>query len=171
MKDMKWVWGFAILFITTAIGIEAHDGQSSDSSFIRWVGNFHPVILHFPIALLLTGGFAELLFSWSSRDIFDHSARFMILIAAITAVPTVLFGLALGYSLEYPGVFDEMIDSHRISGITTALLLIVAAYLREYYYRGMLYYIFLVASIISVSVTGYLGGLMSFGEFSLLPPI
>lgn len=159
------------LFIAYAVNIGAREGHNGESgSFIHWIGNFHPVLLHFPIALITMTGIAELLFSYSSRPIFDNAARFMILVAALVAIPTALCGLAWSYGSDY-GLYENLLDWHRIFGLSTTLLAIITAYMREYKGRSAAYAISLVFAVIFVTVTGFMGGSLTFGINSLFPPI
>jgi uncharacterized membrane protein len=68
--------------------------------------NWHPVLVHFPIALLLMGTFVELfsVLGWR-RSGLRAAGRWMVLLGAITSVPTALVGLyALRDALGEGGV-------------------------------------------------------------------
>jgi len=138
------------------------------TKIIHWLGRYHLVILHFPIALVVMTAISELLFYWYGSPLFDQAARFMIIAAAITAIPTALFGLALGYDAHYNGMLVNIFWWHRFWGLFTAVMIVVTASLRELHVRKgwetlKLYHICLVAIFISVSLTGFLGGEMTFG--------
>lgn len=115
---------------------------------------------------------AELLSIKSSHPIFNQAARYMITAAAITALPTALFGLAYGYGATYEGTLIFVFWWHRFLGISTALLAIITAVFKELHARnkmgGRAYAISLTFLFIFVTVTGYLGGEMTFGLFHLL---
>lgn len=141
------------------------------TEYIRWIGNYHTVLLHFPIALLIMTGIAELLFSYTKKVLYANAARFMCLSAAILVVPTVLLGLAMNYSAEYPGKLVNYMWWHQTLGIVTLILVIATAYIREYMpSRPTLYYNFLVLSILLVLITSYFGGSVTFEPTLLLPP-
>jgi uncharacterized membrane protein len=144
------------------------------SQIIRWLGNFHPIFLHFPIALIIMTVIAELLFFWSGNTLFDQAARFMIIAAAISAIPTALFGFAFGYDANYEGILANIYWWHRFFGVFTTLLTIVTAILRELHSRKQwdtmkAYYLCLAIIFISVNLTGFLGGEMTFGPGHLWP--
>jgi uncharacterized membrane protein len=164
---------FLLLSLAYASCLHAHDGNmSGDASlWIHWIGGFHPVILHFPIALIVMTCIAELFVGRSQYLLFDHACRFMIFAAALWAIPTVLCGLAYAYDQDYSGVYLSFFWWHRLFGFITAFLAIAATYARETYGRHALYGSLLVLSFISVLVTGFLGGSLTFGIGALVPPI
>jgi uncharacterized membrane protein len=138
------------------------------SAVIHWLGHLHPIFLHFPIALLVMTGVSEVLFLWYGSSLFEHASRFMIITAAITVVPTVLSGFAFAYGASYAGERASFLWWHQSLGVLTALLTIAAAILREIRSRRQwntmkTYYICLMAAFISVNLTGFFGGGMTFG--------
>jgi len=163
--------------------IQAHkeSGHLSDSTqlwdygkWIKWIGNYHVIILHFPIALIMMTAVAELFSIKSKSPIFTQAARFMIIAAAITALPAALLGLAYGYGVNYDQTLTQLFWWHRFFGLSTALLAIITACLKELHVRkkiGVLAYaISLALLVVLVTITGYLGGEMTFGLFHLFYP-
>lgn len=154
----------------------AHDGHNEsipvplEDQWIRWIGNFHPVIMHFPISFIIMTGVSEFLYSRLLNPLFDHASRFMILAAAFTAIPNVILGAALGYVAGYSGWEADYYGWHRLFGVATTLLVIAATYTREYVGRDRLYFTLLGLSILGVTLTGYFGGSLTFGPDTLVPP-
>jgi uncharacterized membrane protein len=134
----------------------------SGSDLMLQVGNLHLFLLHFPIALIVMTVVAELLFVLFRRSIYDYAARFMLLSAAIFAVPTAFAGLLLRYSSTYEGILAIYIWWHMIAGIATMLLTLYVAYLRERVGLGRYYYLALALLFLLVNVTGLLGGWVAF---------
>lgn len=141
--------------------------------WIQWIGNFHPILLHFPIALIVMTVIAELLALKSKSTIFSQAARFMISMAAITAIPTAILGLAYGYGANYEDALQSIFWWHRFFGIGTAILAVFVAVLKELNIREKVamktYGFFLGILFLFVTITGYLGGEMTFGLFHLVP--
>lgn len=143
----------------------------ADISFLGWlaaIGRLHLLFLHFPIALIIMTVVAEWLWIWFANPVFNHAARFMIVAAAAFAIPTALLGLAFGYSQNYEGIALDLYAWHRYFGFLTAGLAVIAAILRERHvkeYSTSLasYYICLFFLFLSVSLTGALGGSLTFG--------
>lgn len=136
----------------------------------QWVGGFHFIFLNFPIALITMTAISELLFSQYPKRIFDHSARFMLIAAAIFATPTALLGLIYSYSSSYENLLSDFLQLHMWFGITTAVISIIVAFLRERYGVGKLYYTCLTLLFFLVNMTGFFGGGLTFGPYHYLPP-
>ena len=155
-------------------GAHGLKGEAGYKKFIKWIGNFHPIFNHFPIALIVMTGLSELLFLWFPSPVFSNASRFMIIAAAITAMPAALFGLAYGYEANYTGQLSSVFWWHRFTGISTAILAVTSAVLKELHVRKRVnkigyYYTALIISILFVTITGYLGGEMTFGLFHMFP--
>lgn len=137
-------------------------------SILNRLGRVHFLILHFPIAMIIITVVAEWLWIWYQNPIFSHAARFMIIVAALTAPITALFGLALAYGQSYQGLALDLFVWHRYFGILTAGLAIIAAVLRERYIREkttslISYYTCLFFLFLCVNLAGTFGGTLAFG--------
>jgi len=138
-------------------------------AIIHWIGNFHPVVLHFPIAMITMAGIAELLNTRHPGSLYANSSRFMILTAAIVTLPNALLGLALGYEVSYPGPLSDVFWWHGACGFTTAGFALFVAWLRERYERSRdpstlsSYRTWLAFLVLLVLSTAYLGGEMTWG--------
>ncbi len=191
MLKFNIVGVFFFLILTIGFAIQAHEGHeghdlsslfAADSDFFStqelstshaagWlagIGRFHFLFLHFPIALIVMTVVAEWLWIWFGGYLFSHAARFMILSAAIFALPTALLGFAMSYSQNYEGISLDLFVWHRYFGFLTAGLAILAAILRERYVRELSpslssYYVCLFLLFLSVSLTGTFGGGLTFG--------
>lgn len=163
-----------LLCMSSAVLLQAYNGHTESlftQSFIAWLGSYHLLILHFPIALIVMTLFAEGLSYWTLDPLFDAAARFMMMAAAVTIIPTALLGLAFSYSATYGGELMDALWWHRLYGLVTTVLVVFTVYVREYYHHRAVYYTLLLLSFISVFLTGYYGGKMTFGPFYFLPPI
>lgn len=149
---------------------EQHEG-SRPQSWMQWIGSFHFIFLHFPIALIAMTVISELLFTWYASPIFDYASRFMLIAAAILAVPTALLGLTYSYTAIYTGILADFVWWHMWSGFATAIFSIFVVFLRESYGRKHFYYTCLFLLFLLVNITGFLGGEMTFGPYHMLPPL
>lgn len=145
--------------------------HSRPESFAEWIGGFHFIILHFPIALINMAAIAEFLYFWTKKSIFDLSATFMLITAAILIVPTALFGYIYSTTAVYHGLLADFLWWHMWFGISTAILTIVTAYLKVKKGTIPLYYILLFVVFFLVNITSMLGGAMTHGPKHMLPPI
>ncbi len=140
-------------------------------TWTQWVGSFHFIFLHFPLALIAMTAISEFLFTWFQRPIFDYSSRFMLIAAAVFSVPTALLGLTYSYTASYSGILADFIWWHMWFGIATAVFAIIVAFLRERLGRSKLYFTSLFLLFLLVNITGYLGGGMTFGPYHMYPPL
>ena len=136
---------------------------------VRFVGKFHPVAVHFPIALVIAAAVAEVLAAATGSHVFRGAARFMIVLGALCAAVTAALGWAAGAFANYPAGYAQTFSLHRWAGTLTGVLVIISAVLCELSYRrgsriaGVGYRVTLALAVVLVSVTGYLGGILVYG--------
>lgn len=152
-------------YVISVSSIQTNEINANDPrDLIDWIGNFHFLFLHFPIALIIMVGIAEVLFRSKQALIYNEAARFMLIAALFTTIPTVLFGYALGYGASYNGIEYTFYIWHMWLGITLLILTFIAVYLREYTNRYREYCVVLSSMILILFITGYLGGYLTLGE-------
>jgi uncharacterized membrane protein len=161
-----------------SLTIEAFQTKSNEevqpgrpTTWLQWIGGFHLIILHFPIALINMLAVSELFLGWSKKPIFDFSSRFLLISALIFTPLTAILGLIYSYSSTYEGPMETFLLWHMWLGISTAVLTLVAALIREQEKYKRLYYTCLIAMFATVNLAGYFGGNMTFGPYLLYPPI
>jgi uncharacterized membrane protein/mono/diheme cytochrome c family protein len=133
---------------------------------IRWLGKFHLVLLHFPIALVVAGGAAEAWSVWQRKSTPSESVRFCLWLAALASIPTVGFGwlfAAAGNGMSSP----QLLLAHRWLGTIAAVWLLVTAVCAESdarrgaRSRGV--WLLLASGVLIVALTAHLGGLLANG--------
>ena len=136
---------------------------------IRFSGRFHPLTVHFPIALIITSflmeGFGYLGRSDSARRL----ARSLLLVAVpFTAIAAAL-GWAAGAHASYRGELAGVLTAHRWLGTATATLAVTTLALSKRYggrstFRSRApYLIGLLATSILVGISGHFGGTLIHG--------
>lgn len=140
-------------------------------TWTQWIGSFHLILLHFPIALINMLAISECLFIWYRRPIFEFSSKFLLISAAIIAPPTALLGLIYSYSASYSGLIGTFLLWHMWLGIGTAIFTVIVAFIRERIGVNKLYYAFLAFLVLMINATGFFGGGMTFGPFHMHPPL
>ena len=153
----------------------AHDhgtdhGTLETNKVTTFIGKFHPVAVHLPIALFLVAALAELLFLFTGGSpLLRSAARFNLLIAVPTAAISVLLGFAAATGTDYPQDYTKIFLLHRSMGVISLILGIVATLFSELTLKitgGAVvktYRVALLLTAISVSLTGHLGGLLVYG--------
>jgi uncharacterized membrane protein len=146
-----------------------HDGAVAYKRTITWIGKFHPLVVHFPIALLIAGFAAEVLGRIFGASWLTDAARYSILVGATGAVVAAGLGWANAAFLEYSGTTATTLFWHRWLGVSTAVISVAAAVVSERMRRRTPrrlhgpYLALLAIAAILVGITGHFGGTLVFG--------
>ena len=142
---------------------------SSKDRFIRFAGKFHPVTIHFPIALLIAALFSEILGALFPVKRFREAARVLVTLGAPMAAIAAALGWATGLFAKYPGELEQVLSTHRLLGTSTAILALTTLILLESYWRKQTsglrsaYLAALVLTALLVGITGHFGGTLIHG--------
>lgn len=142
----------------------------SPASSVAYLGRFHPLVVHFPIALILVAGLAELLFALRGSPSMRDSARFCLGVGAVSALVSALLGWLAAESTRVPRMLEDTLGFHRWAGVSTALVAALAFLFSEQACRegastgaSRRYRLTLFAAIVLVILAGHFGGTMVFG--------
>ncbi len=131
------------------------------------IGRFHPLVVHFPIAVLLMAVVFELLSRIRSFKKLKVAVQPTLMIGAITS----LFSVATGLLLEQEGGYvEKLLTVHKYLGIATTLLSFGVYFLRQRILsfdkvkRKQIRLILLIPVAVLVSLTGHWGGSLTHGE-------
>ncbi len=134
---------------------------------VRWLGKFHLLFLHFPIALVVVASLGELASIWKGNSLPPESVRFCLWIAALAAIPTAAFGwlfAAAGNGVGSP----QLLAAHRWLGTSAAVWLTITAVAAENdsrrHVRTIRVRLLLAAGITLTALTAHLGGLLVHGD-------
>ena len=133
---------------------------------LKYLGKFHPVILHLPIgALYFT--FCLALVERFFKDNFSVPIRIGLAFSFVFAVISCL----LGYFLSFNGGYgEETLNIHMWLGISTAIFNGILLWVHKQSTFGKHFIPFFGITIILLSITGHFGGTMTHGEDFLKPP-
>ena len=132
----------------------------------EFLGRLHPLIVHFPIGLLVVAFLLELLTLRGSREGLRDGIYAMVVIGALSAVFATLFGWLLSLSGGYAG---NTLDYHKWSGIATAILACIAYFTLKHATRTRKkdawrnYRIVLGLCIAGITLAGHLGASLTHG--------
>ena len=94
---------------------------------LRWLGQFHPVTTHFPVALMMVAVLAEALAWWTRRPSWIETVRFLVIIAALGAVAAGVLGWFNAYFSRYSKAPGALLWWHRWLGTGTSVWVLVCA--------------------------------------------
>jgi uncharacterized membrane protein len=132
---------------------------------LLWLGKFHLLLVHFPIALLVAAAVAEGWSLWLGSRVPGAAARFCLGLGAVSAVPVVVLGWI--YAAGGHGS-PRLVDLHGWVGTAAGAWALVTAFVSERdARRGIRRWptrILLLAGVLLVGVAAHLGGLMVHGS-------
>jgi len=137
----------------------------------NFLGKLHPLLVHFPVALLIIAGIMEL----AKVRLFDSNLRnginWLVYIGAAGAVISVLLGLLLANTETYGG---ESFEWHKWAGIITASCASITALLLWMNSKApkrnliVMYRVVLLVTVLGVFMTGHHGGSLTHGQDYLM---
>jgi len=146
--------------------LEAQTQNEDPTTFFSWLGRFHPVVVHFPIALLISAALGEALFARTQNTLFSNAVRFCIWVGAAGALAAAPLGwMFAGFRL----VDDEwVLTAHRWAGTTTFMATLTLFWVSERTFRAAnasrtSLRVALVGVACLVSLTGFLGESLLYG--------
>jgi len=134
------------------------------------IGKFHVLLVHFPIALVLAAGTADLLWLITRRTVFRSAGAYCLAAALLSAPVTVWTGWEHLEETRWSGPYADIAEDHEDAGFVTLGLVVGAAGARLAWHRwpgrwlAVVYGVLIMAAVASVSWTGSLGGELTHGQ-------
>lgn len=131
--------------------------------------HLHPLIVHFPVALLIVGFVADTVYLFYKKEVCLSKAGFYLMLAGtLGAIAAVLSGNF--FTEDMTGSVEVIRERHETVASITMYLMIVASLLRIYLVKTGkaeskvalgVYFLYLIGAVL-VGYTGMLGGTMVF---------
>ncbi len=126
----------------------------------------HPMIVHFPIALLIVGFLADLTGLLTKREFFSQAGFFMLILGALGIIAAYLSGENAGDGITEAGALKQALETHEGAATLTIWIVSIAALFRIALvvfkkYKGALKLISLTLffiGVLAIARTGYYGG-------------
>ncbi|CAN5384540.1 hypothetical protein BH09SUM1_BH09SUM1_03390 [soil metagenome] len=134
----------------------------------QFAGRFHPVMVHFPIALLIAAALADFLSLFRKDQIFRHGARYCLVLGAVAAVLAASLGWLNAAYGRWPGA-EETLELHRKIGTICAIVAVIALALSEAAAaKGsrplrITSRVFLYSAAVLVGLSGHFGAALIYG--------
>ncbi len=130
------------------------------------LSNLHPLVVHFPIALLIVGALSDLLGMITKKDFFFRAGLFLLVLGAAGAVAAYFSGESAGEGLAEGGALKQALETHEGAAVLSLVLISATVLVRlalvlAKKFSGNLRWIPLVLFLItagSIARTGHYGG-------------
>ena len=155
-----WILGIgiaAILPLFILLIFAPPDGVQR-AELVQFLGRFHPLAIHLPIALLLLVPLLELFALFRERNHLRHAAVFVLGLATVAAIASSWLGWLLGWSGGYEGL---LVTRHMWGGVSLALATLICWILHE---NRTAYLLILFATIGLLAWTSDQGGKLTHGD-------
>ncbi len=132
-----------------------------------FLGRFHPVIVHLPIGILFLAVLFEILVTKNTKNKFNPAISYALLLGFVSGVLSVI----LGFLISSEGGYDErLLNFHKFSGIGITVLSFFGWMIKSGRIKtiNFSYLFILVFLIISLLITGHLGGMLTHGNDYLI---
>ena len=128
--------------------------------------DLHPLIAHFPIALLLVGVACDVIGIAMRRDFFLQTGYLLFSLGALSAIPVALTGEQAGELAQHIDRIAADLDEHDRFGTGATLLAVGLALVRTHFtlkkrFVGMIRYVYLAFALVTaglIAAAGYTGG-------------
>ena len=127
---------------------------------LKYLGNFHPVILHLPIGALYFTVFL-VFFEKALKQNFFTTIRVGLLFSFVFA----LISCFLGYFLSLSGDYGEnVLNTHMWLGVTTTLAIGLLLFLQKNKFYNKYFKLSFLLTVVLLTMTGHYGATMTHGE-------
>lgn len=161
LRPVFLVLPFILIVLVLAMFFPPDGNERAE--WAQFIGRFHPLAVHFPIALILLVPILEVAGFSSRLSYLRLSAGFVLGLATLGATVAALLGWCLARNGGYSG---PLLTQHMWGGISLAAVCWMCWLLRARTVErvGLLYAFALALAIGLVAWTGYRGGQLSLGE-------
>lgn len=128
--------------------------------------HLHPMIIHFPITLLIIGFLFDLAGLFIKKDFFTQAGFYLLLLGAVGVIAAYLSGDEAGDGITEAGALKQALETHEGAATLaiwavsiTALFRVILVAFKDY--KGILKMVsltLLLASVLAIGRTGYYGG-------------
>lgn len=132
--------------------------------------HIHPMIVHFPIALLIFGFLADLINVIFKKDFFGKAGLYLLIFGTLGVIAAYISGNIAGDGLTEAGPLKNAIESHQDAALISLWIMSITSVLRIGFimirkYEGAFKWAVLILffiGVVSIARTGYFGGELVF---------
>ncbi len=124
---------------------------------------YHPLVVHFPVALWLTSFLFDALYAGTGQRFYSMGSRYLIGLGLLGAAVSIVAGFVDYRPLVAQGIGQAFVDQHRVHSrlAYTSTLVYVTTFMLRWRGRAMsrgIYIATAVAGAVLISVTAWFGG-------------
>jgi uncharacterized membrane protein len=150
--------GLFVVAVVSVAALKAPPDGIERSDFAQFLGRFHPLAVHLPIAFVLLAAVLELAgFSRAGKHL-KGSAGFVLGLAAASALLAIILGWLLAWSGGYHG---HLVTRHMWGGVSLTAVLLITCALRDW--NDKIFASALVATVALMIWTSDQGGKLTHG--------
>lgn len=128
--------------------------------------HLHPMIVHFPIALLIVGFLSDLIGILTKREFFTQAGFYLLILGAMGVAAAFISGDQAGSGISEEGVLKQTLETHEHAASLTIWIVSIAAVFRLALvllnkFKGVLKMLSLALflfAVLSIGRTGFYGG-------------
>ena len=141
-----------------------------EPGYILLFGRLHPLVLHFPVALLIVAAVLEFFPKFTKNNYgtgYNMALWIVLCLGALSAVIAASMGLTLASTGSYGG---ETVYWHKRFGLSVAGLSVIAVLLKIFVEEksskilGQIYNVSLIACVFAIFMAGHYGGALTHGS-------
>ena len=130
----------------------------------------HPMVVHFPIALLIVGFLFETIGLFVQKEFFSKTGFYLLILGTIGVITAYFSGQSAGNGISEAGTLKHALETHEGAAELSlwimagaALVRIALVLLKKYFgvFKGVAFVLFLLG-VLSIARTGYYGGELVF---------
>ncbi len=130
----------------------------------------HPMVVHFPIALLIVAFIAEVVGAALKKEFFTNAALYLIVIGTLGVIAAYISGSYAGDGIVEGGALKQALDTHKEAAELTMWMSIAIAVVRVAValakrFKGYLQWVTIAlffVVVLSIARTGHYGGELVF---------
>jgi len=172
--NLKAYSGNILLFLNTLIVfLLIFENELIIPQWLQPLGRMHPMLLHFPIVLLLVSLIMEFLqfnIKEDSRAFYQNITSNIMFSGILLAAITVIMGIFLSLEDSYEG--GEVLNWHKWSGVSIVFLAsLIFIFRTANWYKGAVAKAGAIILSFSIILAGHFGAVLTHGENFVLEPV
>lgn len=151
---------FVLIISSLFNPVLAQENESSGFWLWTFLGRLHPMIVHFPIGLLIIAFVLELIASKKKSTKYLPAIKILVAAGALSSILSAAFGFMLANAGDYSG---DLLTYHQWTGIITTILALLTwfAYAK---FSVPMQKLLLGITVIAVILVGHFGASLTHGE-------